>query len=162
MANSLSVQRILSLLSEAPSRIAVFTTGLTSVQLSAAPAPGEWSANDVLAHLRSCADVWGNSIAIILDEPTPTIKAINPRTWIERTDYLELAFQPSFEVYAAQRAALLAVLERLSAEEWARAATITGAGKPYLKTALTYAEVLATHERSHVRQIQRIADSLRP
>lgn len=53
----------LSTLRVTPSRIAEVTAGLTPAQARAAPSEGEWSVNEVLAHLRSCADIWGGSIA---------------------------------------------------------------------------------------------------
>jgi hypothetical protein len=160
-SSSLSIEQILTLLAEAPSRLAALTSGLAPDQLHAAPNPGEWSANDVLAHLRSCADVWGNCIEMILTEDRPTIRAVNPRTWIKKTDYLELEFQPSLYAFAAQRADLLAVLEPLTAEEWSRAATVAGAGKPLVRTVHSYAQWLATHERPHVKQIERIVNTAR-
>lgn len=63
---SVTTQQILAILAETPRSLAAITGGLTLAQLHSAPAPGEWSANDVLAHLRACADVWGNCIAEIL------------------------------------------------------------------------------------------------
>jgi hypothetical protein len=98
--------------------------------LRTAPADGEWSVNDVLAHLRACADVWGGCIATILAEDDPTIRAINPRTWIDRMDYRELEFAPSLRAFTEQRAALLRVLAPLPPEGWSRAATVTGRAGP--------------------------------
>ena len=86
---SLTIEQILTILAETPPRIVALTTDLTPTQLHTSPNPDEWSANDVLAHLRSCADVWGDCIAVILSEDTPTIRAVNPRTWIKKTNYLE-------------------------------------------------------------------------
>lgn len=156
---SLTIEQILSLLAAGPSRIAEYTAGLGEAQLHTAPAPGEWSANEVLAHLRSCADVWGKCIRTILDENKPTIRAVNPRTWIRDTDYLEQDFQPSLQVFTVQRADLLAILKPLRSKSWSRSATITGAGKPLERTVLFYAEWMATHERPHLKQIQRIAST---
>src|SRR5262245_49175028 len=48
------------------------TAGLVPELLHTAPAPHEWSAVDVLAHLRACADVWGNCIAEIIAHDHPT------------------------------------------------------------------------------------------
>ena len=59
---SLTIEQVLIMLAETPPRIAALTAGLAPAQLRTAPNQGEWSANDVLAHLRSCADVWGNCI----------------------------------------------------------------------------------------------------
>ncbi len=154
---SLTIEQILSLLAEHPRRIAAVTTGLAPARLRTPPHPEEWSANEVLAHLRSCADVWGNCMALIIAEHGATIRAVNPRTWIHDTDYLEQEFQPSFQVFAAQRAVLLDFLKSLAPDAWSRAATITGAGKPLVRTVQSYAQWLATHERPHVKQIERIA-----
>ena len=87
---------------------------------------------------------------------SPTIKAINPRTWIKQTDYLELEFQPSLRAFTTQRADLLAVLEPLPPDGWARAATVTGAGKVLERTVRSYAEWLVRHERPHLKQIERV------
>ena len=89
------MQQVLIRLAETPTRTAALTTGLLPAELLATPGPDEWSANDVLAHLRACSDVWGGHIAAILSEDMPTRRGVNPRTWIEKTDYLELEFQPS-------------------------------------------------------------------
>lgn len=158
---SLTVERVLTLLAEAPPRIAGLTAGLAPAQLHAAPNQDEWCANDVLAHLRACADVWGDCIAAIIHQDRPTIRAVNPRTWIKKTDYREQEFQPSLHAFAAQRTDLLAVLEPLRPEDWSRAATVTGAGKPLILTVHSYAERMAVHERPHVKQIQRIASTMR-
>jgi hypothetical protein len=99
-------------LAETPTRIAALTAGLAPARLHTTPNHEGWSANDVLAHLRACADVWGNCIVAIIAKDTPTLRAVNPRTWIKKTDYLELEFRPSLRSFATQRADLLAVLER--------------------------------------------------
>ncbi|MFO7664453.1 MAG: DinB family protein [Chloroflexota bacterium] len=157
----LPIEQILSILAESPRRIATHMDGLTAGQLSSAPRPDEWSANEVLAHLRSCVDVWGDYIRVIVTEERPTIRAINPRTWIKRTDYPELPFQTSFQAFAAQRNDLLAFLESLAPADWARSTTITGAGRPLERTVHFYAQWLATHERPHVKQLGRVATTMR-
>lgn len=158
---SLTAEQALALLAATPFRIAELTAGLSEAQLHARPGPGEWSANEVLAHLRACADVRGASITTILADDRPAIRAIDPRTWMTRTDYLELEFQPSLRAFTAQRAELLAVLRRLPPDGWTRAATVTGAGKPLERTVLSFAEWLAIHERPHVKQIARVASVVR-
>ncbi|MDB5057160.1 MAG: yfiT 2 [Chloroflexi bacterium] len=156
-----TVEQVLTMLPETPPRIATLTAGLAPAQLRATPTDGGWSANEVLAHLRSCADVWGSCIAAMLAQDTPTLRAVDPRTWIKKTDYLELEFLPSLQAFAAQRSELLAVLQPLAPEGWSRAATVTGAGKVLERTVLFYAQWLARHERPHLKQIQRIANMMR-
>jgi uncharacterized damage-inducible protein DinB len=157
----LTIEQNLTILAATPSRIADLTEGLPPAQLLTPPKPGEWSARDVLAHLRACADMWGKCIAAILSEDHPTMKAVNPTSWIKQTNYREQEFQASLEAFTAQRAELLAVLKPLPPEAWSRMATVTGAGKPRERSVHTYAQWLANHERSHIKQIERIVNTLR-
>lgn len=157
---SLTIEQALTLLAETPSRIAALTTDLEPAQLRIPSDQNEWSANDVLAHLRACADVWGNCIMAIIAEDSATLRAVNPTTWIEKTNYLELEFRPSLSSFAAQRAELLVVLEPLPRESWSRTAIVTGAGKDLERDVLFYARWLAGHERTHVKQIANIVNTL--
>jgi hypothetical protein len=152
----LPIEQVLTMLAQAPHQIAAETAGLTEDQLHTAPKEGEWSANDVLAHIRSSADVWGNYIATILAEERPTLRAVSPRAWTKRTGYLQLNFGPSLRAYTAQRAALLAVLEPLPPEAWSRGATVKRAGEVLERTVHFYAQGLATHEEVHLNQIELI------
>jgi hypothetical protein len=157
----LDIEQVLALLAETQSRIAAATSGLTEAQLHRSPERGEWSANEVLAHLRACADARGEPIRTILGEDHPTFRAMNPLTWIKKTDYLDLEFRPSFRAFSRQRAALLALLRPLPRRDWSRAATVTGAGAPLERTVLIYARWVATHERPHVKQVERIVNTVR-
>jgi hypothetical protein len=128
-SRSLTIEQVLTLLAATPPRLTALTADLSPAQLHTRPTHDEWSANDVLAHLRACADVWGNCIMAMIAQDTPTLRAVNPRTWIKQTDYLDLEFRPSLRSFATQRADLLAVLSPLPIDAWSRAATVTGAGK---------------------------------
>jgi hypothetical protein len=157
----LTIEQNLTLLAAAPARLADLTEGLPPAQLLTSPEPSAWSARDVLAHLRACADMWGKYIVEILTEDRSTIKAVNPTSWIKKTNYREQEFHPSLQAFTAQRAELVAVLQPLAPEAWSRMATVTGAGKPRERTVHTYAQWLANHERSHIKQIERIVTTLR-
>jgi hypothetical protein len=152
----LPTEQVLAMLVEGPSRLLSLTAGLMTNRLHTPSTEGAWSVNDILAHLRSCADVWGNCIVMILNEDRPTIRAVNPATWIKQTDYLELDFHHSLQAFRTQRAELSAVLEPLAPERWARTATVTGAGKPLQRSVQFYAQWLATHERSHLTHLGRL------
>lgn len=157
----LPIDTILAILKETPSRLAKLTAGLAPAQLRTALGDGEWSASEVLAHLRACNEVWGGCyIMTILARDNPTIKAINPRTWIRNTDYLEQEFQPSLRAFTRQRRRLLAVLEPLPPKDWTRTNTLIGAGKPLRQTLISHADGLARHERAHLKQIERALNAL--
>ncbi|MFN8679264.1 MAG: DinB family protein [Thermomicrobiales bacterium] len=157
----LTPDEILTLLRAHPGQFAALTAGLTPARLRTPPEPEAWALTGILAHLRACADVWGDVIATMLANDRPTIRAINPRAWIERTDYQDLAFAPSFAAYTAQRASLLTTLDALTLAQWERDATVTGAGAPLTRTVYFYAQWLARHERSHLNKIARVAETVR-
>ena len=128
-SQSLAIERVLTLLRETPTRIAELTADLSPEALQMKPASDEWSANEVLAHLHACADVWGTCMMKIIAQDHPTWRAVNPRTWIKQTDYPGLAFRPSLGVFTEQRAGLLAVLSPLPIDAWARIAAVSTVGR---------------------------------
>jgi len=158
---SFSTELVLILLTAGPQRITALTAGLTPAQLRTTPADGEWSALEVLAHLRSCADVWGDCIALIIAQNHPTIRAVNPRNWVKRTDYPAQEFQASLQAFSAQRSELLKVLSPLPPAGWSRTATVTDAGNALERSVHFYAQWLAGHERTHFKQLKSLANTLR-
>ena len=150
-------EQVLAVLAETPRRLAALTREVGPERLDRRPAPEEWSAAEVLAHLRSCGDVWGCSIARILEQDRPTFRAVSPRTWITTTDYDRVPFADHLRAFEASRAELLGVLGRLRRDDWHRSAVVTGAGRPLELTVLSYATRLAVHERGHVEQVARLA-----
>jgi hypothetical protein len=151
---ALQPDRVVTMLAAAPAALAEATAAADPQRLRTPPAPGEWSAVEVLAHLRTCADVWGGCIATILAEDEPTIRATNPRTYAETVDYGD-DFAGSLRAFIEQREELVRTLRSLDAAQWERGAT----GRPLRRTVLSYAEWLATHERPHLKQVARAAAS---
>ena len=68
---------------------------------------------------------------------------------------------PLAEGLYRHRADLLAVLEPSPPGAWSRPATVTGTGKPRERTVYTYAQSSANHELSHIKQIERMANTMR-
>lgn len=156
----MTMEQILSILRDTPARLSNMTAELTEAKLHAAPEPGEWSVTEIAAHLRSCADVWGEVIQTIAATDHPTIRAVSPATWIKSTDYREMAFASSWRAFRTQRDQLLALLGQLPDRDWSRSATVLGGGMPLELTVHTYANRLARHERTHWRQVAKTVKAL--
>ncbi len=73
------IQKYLDAISETPQRIVFLVKGLDEDRLQLRGDPKSWSANDILAHLRSCADLWTHSIYPMLVEKEPVLSDINER-----------------------------------------------------------------------------------
>ena len=144
------IEQYLKLLEETPRRIKQLTSSIDEVRLQRKTEKFPWSVNDILAHLRACADVWGDSIIAMLAEENPKVPYRHPRQWIKKTDYPKLPFHESFQAFKSQRKRLLKVLKSLSFEDWSRAATIQG------REHTVFAQVrrMATHENEHYGQIE--------
>jgi len=158
---TLTIDQVLTLLAETPLRLAGLTADLSAAQLRQEPNVDEWSANDVLAHVRACADMWGGAMSAIVSADRPAIRAVNPLSWINKTDYLDLQFQPSLRAFVRQRTELMVLLDALPRTGWSRTATVTGAGAPLVRDVLFYGRWMAGHERVHVKQIAHIAEAIR-
>jgi hypothetical protein len=150
------IDTILTLLAETPRRIASLTSDLDHARLHGNLDTSSWSVNDILAHLRACADVWGKSILAMIAQDHPTLRYVSPRTWIRKTRYPEQDFHTSLQAFAQQRSDLLSALEPLTIEGWSRAATFTGTVKGRDQTIFTYAQRIVEHETQHLDQIESI------
>ena len=144
------IKEILEILAETPKRFALASKHLTKNQLQTKPDPNTWSANDILAHLRACADVWGKDIDDMLEIETPKLRYLSPRTWMRKTNYPELAFGASFPIYMEQRTAFLLKLKAIKFEDWLRDAII----KDRSHSVFTHTRRMALHEEGHWGQIQ--------
>ena len=154
------IEEILSRLEAGPARIASLTHGLTESQLHTPSDDGEWSANDILAHLRSCNDVWGGYIQRMVAEDRPTIRVISPRNYIRKTNYLDIDFAPSLEAFTTARVELMTLLRSLPPEAWLRTCIATGAGRPNDRSVHGEGDALARHGRPHLRQIEAVVKTL--
>jgi hypothetical protein len=144
------IEQYLRLLEATPYRLAKVVKSFDEALLQRKTKDEPWSVNDILAHLRACADVWGDSIERMLAEENPTVPYRHPRQWIKKTNYVELPFHESLSAFGEQRRKLLKVLKRLAFEGWSRAATIKGREH----TVFTQVRRMVTHENVHCGQIE--------
>jgi len=144
------VQKYLKIISETPERICLLVKGLEEDRLQYRADAKSWSVNDILAHLRSCADLWTHSIYAMLAEMEPALSDINERKWARVTRYAELPFYQSFQAYSLQRESLVHVLKDLPFDSWERSALIL----ERRHTVFTQTRRLAKHECAHLEQIE--------
>lgn len=154
-----SITALVKSLSSTPRRMRALSKGFTARELAQRPVKDAWSVNEILAHLRCCADVWGRGIERMLDEDHPTWRHVSPRSYVGRTNYLELGFEESLVAFSSQRAALVKCLKDLPANGWRRCATVTGTTQRE-QTVHGLVERMALHEERHVDQVRRTIAAL--
>lgn len=152
--HAVEIDQLLILLEETPRRLVAMASRFENTHLHNKPDQDTWSANDILAHLRACADVWGKSILTMLAQNHPTLRYVSPRTWMRKTDCHTQEFHLSLQAFANQRADLLRALKALSYADWARGATFTGTVSGRDQTIFSYAQRIVDHETAHLEQIE--------
>ena len=148
------IEKYLSLLSATSRCLTKATQGFDEARLKFKPDEKSWSVSDILAHLRSCADVWGESIEAMLAEDNPTLPYRHPRQWIKKMNYPDLLFHESLQAFQMQRKNLLKILKSLSFEDWSRTAMI----KNREHTVFSQTRRMALHEDVHCQQIEELLE----
>jgi hypothetical protein len=148
------IEKAIQALADTPHRLKSLSKGRGKTQLHFRSDVEPWSSNDILAHLRACADVWGKSIMAMISQEHPTLRYISPRTWMRKTNYPEQDFYDSLEAFTEQRNELLEALKALKNNDWSRGATFTATTKGREQTILSYAQKIAQHENEHCIQIE--------
>jgi hypothetical protein len=114
-----------------------------------------WSVSDILAHLRACSDVWGNSIIAMITRDNPTLRYVSPRSWMRKPTYLEQEFDAALESFTQERQKLVKALAELDEAGWIRRGTFTGASpRQRDQTVLSYSDRIVNHEQPHLDQIE--------
>jgi hypothetical protein len=150
------IHEYLSLLENTIRRISALTAELTDEQLALSPGKRDWSAVEILAHLRACTDVWTHTIYAMLAEDNPTLPLLDERRWAKVTRYAALGFRQSFQAFTLSREELLHVLRDLSEEAWARTCDIGGRKH----SVFSQVRRMALHEQEHCGQIEETVKSL--
>jgi len=151
----IEVDAVLESLGTNPGRIDALMAPIPDDRRRARPRPDAWSAHEIFAHVRACADVWGGHITTILADAPERLPAGDPRAWAVDHGYLDAGFGGSFAAYADQRASLFEQLRGLSAVDWARSAVIVGASSRAERSVHWHAAHIVRHEDQHVTEIRR-------
>jgi hypothetical protein len=116
------------------------------------PAPGKWSAHEVVCH---CADSEANAalrIRYLVAERDPLIVGYDQDAWARALDYDSHPAEPALATVAAVRAHTVALLHRLPEEAWSREGRHTESGR---YTAEGWLRLYARHLEGHAEQIER-------
>jgi hypothetical protein len=116
------------------------------------PAPGAWSAHEIVVH---CADSETNAalrIRYLIAEREPLIVGYDQDEWARRFDYASQPLEESLVATAAARARTVPLLRRLTDADWKKQGRHTESG-PY--SAEDWLRVYAAHLEGHARQIGR-------
>lgn len=145
------IEKIMQMLEETPQSISsVLMTTQKDVYFK--PNQKDWSAHEVLMHLRACTDVWSETIHEMLSKDKPVLAEIHPAVQLKNGNYKEQEFVASLRIFIDQREKLLQKLKDLRFEDWSRGGMIGGRGH----TVFSQTRRMALHEQEHCRQIEEL------
>jgi len=113
---------LISALETAPGVIIPLIREVPPQILKCRPSPAKWSAYEHACHLSQSDAPFLARLDVILSTPVPYIKSIENSPEDEAGALLDIDLDESLERYAAERAALVVRLNKLSPDEWQKTA----------------------------------------
>jgi hypothetical protein len=138
-----------------PELLAVVMTGVFGGEEDFAPAPGKWSARQIMAHLADAEVVCAHRCRQIAAEDNPTLIAFDQELWARNLNYAGRKPKQSLETFRRLRAENCELLRALPESAFERAGTHTEAGRMTLRALV---ERNVQHTESHARQLQAVRE----
>ena len=136
--------------------VAEALAGATDEQLDARPAPGKWTAREIVHHLGDSEMTAAARLRLLVATDRPQILGYDQDQFARRL-YYDRPIAASLDAFKAARRSTAEILERMSDEDWTRAAGTHSEHGPY--TADRWLEIYAAHAQGHAEQILVARDS---
>ena len=130
--------------------------GASDKELDARPAPGKWSAREIVHHLADSEMTAAVRFRLLLAEDRPAIKGYDQDEFA-RTLHYDRPYEASLELFRASRASTAELMACVTEAEWLREGTHTETGRFGLDTWL---RIYGPHAHRHATQIRIARGSL--
>lgn len=124
--------------------------GASDTDLDAHPAPGKWSAREIVHHLADSEMTSAIRLRLLLAVDKPSIVGYDQDEFARRL-YYNRPIEASLDAFKAARRTTGEILDRMTDAEWRREGTHTEHG-PY--TVERWLEIYSTHAHDHADQIR--------
>lgn len=134
-------------------KLARLIKGVPTAKLRKRPAPGKWSAAEILAHLADVEIVIGWRMRSILGNPGTPVQAYDQDAWVMSGHYEKRDPRKSIEQQRILREANLALLKSLSPDQWKHYGQHSERGQESIEHIV---RMVAGHDINHIHQIENI------
>jgi uncharacterized damage-inducible protein DinB len=151
-ASYLGEKAPLSVIAETPQRLQSLLTKIGVDRSGQSPAPGKWSAREILCHLADCELVFAFRLRQTLAEPHHVIQPFDQDDWAKM--YGAYDAPTALAVFSSTRKWNLALIRAVPDADYSKPVTHPERG------AMTFGvvvETMAGHDINHIRQIEAIA-----
>ena len=137
--------------------IAEALTGADDEELDARPAPGKWTAREVVHHLADSEMTAAIRLRMLLAVDKPQLVGFDQDEFARRLFY-NRPTEASLEAFKAARRTTVEIMERMSEADWKREGTHSEHGRYTIERWL---EIYSAHAHKHAEQIKVARDSAR-
>jgi hypothetical protein len=130
--------------------VAEALVGASDEELDAKPAPGKWSAREIVHHLADSEMTSAVRLRLLVAAERPAIVGYDQDEFSRRLHY-DRPIEASLDAFKASRRATAEILDRMTEAEWAREGTHSELGR---YTPETWLEIYAVHAHNHAQQIR--------
>ncbi len=156
-AEYLGGQEPLKVLPATARKIETILEELGAERVDQSPAPGKWSAREIVCHLADCELVFGFRLRQTLSEDNHTVQPFDQSKWAAQYDCYDT--RDALATFHTARNWNLALIRSLSPEDQARSVTHPERGTMTLHTIV---ETMGGHDINHLRQLEGIVKKLAP
>ena len=132
--------------------------GAPEEELDTAPAPGKWTAREIVHHLADSEMTSAIRLRLLIAAPNPQIAAYDQEEFACRLYYQDRPIEASLEALKAARQTTADILDRMTEADWQREGTHSEIGR---YTIARWLEIYAGHAHAHAAQIRVARDAAR-
>jgi hypothetical protein len=136
-----------------PAKLGRLIQRASPAKLRKKPAPGKWSAGEIIAHLADCEIVTGWRMRQILGAPGTPIQAFDQDAWAAAGHYEKRDARKSLEQFRVARECNLALLKSITPDQWKHHGMHAERG---VETIEQITCMMAGHDLNHLGQVERI------
>jgi uncharacterized damage-inducible protein DinB len=151
-ASHLGERSPLAVISETPGRLAQLLETIGQERSETPPAPGKWSARDIVSHLADAEIVFSFRLKQTLAEDHHVIQPFDQDLWAK--SYPDCDAQLALAALSAVRAWNVVLIKSVKPADLQKPVTHPERGT---MTFQTIVETMAGHDRNHIQQLEAIA-----
>ncbi|HKE00178.1 MAG TPA: DinB family protein [Planctomycetota bacterium] len=153
MKSLLEGREPLEVLAATPDALSAAIRGKSAAELKRQPAPGKWSATQILGHLLDVEWVYGYRMRTILGDERPKIVSMDQDLWVAAQEHRDADAKELAASHAAMRRVNLAFWRRIPKKAYDRVGLHDERGEESIGTLFW---MLAGHDLNHLAQIRKV------
>lgn len=134
-------------------------SGRTDEELDARPAPGKWTAREIVHHLADSEMTAAVRLRLLVATSNPQIVGYDQEEFAKNLYYAKRPTEASLDLFNAARRTTAEILNRLTPAQWLREGTHTEERGAY--SVERWLEIYSDHAHKHAEQILTAINSLK-